>query len=109
MTAGLSSPYGLAVHGDFIYWTDWTLHTVNKAKKRDGSSQRVVLDSLGGPLAEMRLIKTTDLADKGVCLSVSVCACVCVFISVCLSVCLCMCVCVSVCVCVCVCVCARAW
>lgn len=62
--ADLPSPYGIAVSGDFVFWTDWSENTLNRATKTDGNNQQVQLEELEG-LAELRLIRKTDLAIIG--------------------------------------------
>ena len=41
-------PYGLAVVGDFVYWSDWHERALLRAKKSDGKNRKVVLENLEG-------------------------------------------------------------
>lgn len=38
-------PYGLALVGDFLYWSDWREKALLRAKKNDGKGRKVVLSS----------------------------------------------------------------
>ena len=39
-------PFGITVHGDLVYWTDWVTHSIESANKLDGSGRQVVLAGL---------------------------------------------------------------
>lgn len=41
-------PYGLAIVGDFIYWSDWQQKALLRANKNDGKYRKVVLGNLEG-------------------------------------------------------------
>ena len=65
-TIDSASPFGIAVFDEHIYWTDMNLRTVNRARKDSGTAVSVVWE--GGSddqLAEIRVIKKTDLWNKG--------------------------------------------
>ena len=42
LSRDLPHPFGLTVHGEFVYWTDWETRSIERAHKVDGSSRRVV-------------------------------------------------------------------
>ena len=39
-------PFGLALHGHHIYWTDWILRGVFRAEKHTGANQQVLVRGL---------------------------------------------------------------
>ncbi|GFY63940.1 low-density lipoprotein receptor-related protein 4 [Trichonephila inaurata madagascariensis] len=39
----LPHPFGLALYGDSIYWTDWTEHTIQSANKVTGKDRKIIL------------------------------------------------------------------
>lgn len=39
----LPHPFGLTQYRDFIYWTDFNLHSIERADKRSGLNRTVVL------------------------------------------------------------------
>jgi len=42
LSQGLAHPFGIAVHSERIYWSDWDTHSVEMADKLDGSRRQVV-------------------------------------------------------------------
>lgn len=48
--AGHTQPFGLALHGDYIYWTDWFQKQVLRAEKVNGKNPTVVRSDLEGAL-----------------------------------------------------------
>ena len=63
-----ASPYGVAVFGSHVYWTDMNFRTVTRARKDDGSDQyRVWTGGDEDQLGEIRVIRKKDLLNKGVC------------------------------------------
>ncbi|KFM57611.1 Low-density lipoprotein receptor-related protein 4, partial [Stegodyphus mimosarum] len=42
----LPHPFGLALHGNRIYWTDWTEHTIQSADKVTGRDRKIILQGL---------------------------------------------------------------
>jgi hypothetical protein len=48
-------PYGLAIVGNYIYWSDWHEKALLKAKKNDGKNRKTVLGNLEG-IMDLRLI-----------------------------------------------------
>ena len=44
----LPHPFGLTILGDYIYWTDWQEHTVERANKISGEDRRVLISHLEG-------------------------------------------------------------
>ncbi|KAG8187374.1 hypothetical protein JTE90_016920 [Oedothorax gibbosus] len=42
----LPHPFGLALHDDSIYWTDWTEHTIQSANKITGKDRKVIFQGL---------------------------------------------------------------
>ncbi|KAJ8676395.1 hypothetical protein QAD02_012182 [Eretmocerus hayati] len=59
-------PYGLAVVGDFIYWSDWHAKALSRAKKEDGKSKKVVLPNLEG-IMDIRLIDKQQVRPENAC------------------------------------------
>ena len=43
LSEGVPHPFGIAVHDELIYWTDWVTHSIESANKLDGSDRQVVL------------------------------------------------------------------
>jgi len=39
-------PFGIAVHNELIYWTDWVTHNIESANKINGSDRQVVISDL---------------------------------------------------------------
>jgi low density lipoprotein receptor-related protein 5/6 len=44
----LPHPFGLTILGDYLYWTDWQEHTVERARKISGEDRRVLISHLEG-------------------------------------------------------------
>ncbi|XP_055957563.1 low-density lipoprotein receptor-related protein 4 [Patella vulgata] len=44
---GLDHPFGLAIHGDYMYWTDWITESIHYANKKTGRERGVLLSDLG--------------------------------------------------------------
>ena len=44
----LPHPFGLTILGDYLYWTDWQEHTVERAIKISGEDRRVLISHLEG-------------------------------------------------------------
>ncbi|XP_035222365.1 low-density lipoprotein receptor-related protein 4-like, partial [Stegodyphus dumicola] len=42
----LPHPFGLALHGNRIYWTDWTEHAIQSADKVTGRDRKIILQGL---------------------------------------------------------------
>ena len=42
LSEGVPHPFGIAVHRDLIYWTDWVTHNIESADKLNGSRRQVV-------------------------------------------------------------------
>ena len=42
----LPHPFGLTVHKDRIYWTDWQSKSIQSANKLTGLDRKIVLDNL---------------------------------------------------------------
>lgn len=40
--SGLGNFYGLAIHADFIYWSDWARRSVLRSNKYTGSDAKVL-------------------------------------------------------------------
>ena len=51
---GLIHPFGLDIHNGFIYWTDWTSQSIQRASISDPSSVAVLRSGLNG-LMEIRV------------------------------------------------------
>ena len=59
-----ASPFGIALSGDQVYWTDLASRSVLQAHKIDGSEQRVILDELED-VSGITLISHVDKDRKG--------------------------------------------
>jgi len=46
LSESVPHPFGIAVHDDLVYWTDWVTHSIESANKLDGSGRRVVVGGL---------------------------------------------------------------
>ena len=44
----LPHPFGLTILGNYIYWTDWQEHTVERAEKISGKDRMVLISHLDG-------------------------------------------------------------
>ena len=42
----LPHPFGLTILGNYIYWTDWEEHTVERAEKISGKDRMVLISHL---------------------------------------------------------------
>lgn len=38
----LPHPFGLTQYSDYIYWTDWTLHSIERADKTNGRNRTLI-------------------------------------------------------------------
>lgn len=52
-------PYGLAVVGNRVYWSDWQAKAVFQANKKDGSGRKILVDKLEGVM-DIRGIDVSD-------------------------------------------------
>ena len=43
---GLSHPFGLTLHEDRVYWTDWQVRSIQSAHKTDGSDRQTLRGNL---------------------------------------------------------------
>ena len=59
-----ASPFGIALSGDHIYWTDFSTSSVYRAHKSDGSEFLVLLDQLTS-VSGITLVSKVDLDRKG--------------------------------------------
>ena len=50
LSVGLPHPYGLALHGDFLYWTDWEARAVQRVNKTDPAHREVVIRNIDTPM-----------------------------------------------------------
>lgn len=48
MVNGLSHPWGIAVHGPYIYFTDRDFEVIERVDKATGSSRVVLRDNVAG-------------------------------------------------------------
>lgn len=55
-------PYGLAVMGDFVYWSDWLSKAIFKANKTDGSNKVALVKNLEGAM-DVRAINVSSLGN----------------------------------------------
>ena len=47
----MQHPYGLAVFGDYVFWTDWVHHAVGRAEKRRGRQAKFIIrEGMGQPM-----------------------------------------------------------
>ena len=47
LSGSVPHPFGLTVHDDFVYWTDWVTKKIEKANKLDGSQRQTLVKDLG--------------------------------------------------------------
>ncbi|OXU25251.1 hypothetical protein TSAR_015309 [Trichomalopsis sarcophagae] len=59
-------PYGLAVVGDFIYWSDWQEKALLRAKKYDGKNKKIMLSNLEG-IMDLRLVDKKMVRPENAC------------------------------------------
>ncbi|XP_058794698.1 low-density lipoprotein receptor-related protein 4-like isoform X2 [Phymastichus coffea] len=59
-------PYGLAVVGDFVYWSDWHEKAVLRAKKLDGKARKLVIGNLEG-IMDIRLVDKKQVRPDNAC------------------------------------------
>ena len=43
-------PYGLAVHGDHVFWTDWVHLAIGRAEKLAGRHPTLLLEDMARPM-----------------------------------------------------------
>ena len=48
MVAGLSHPWGVAVHGDYLYFTDRDFEVIERVDKATGANKVVLRDNVAG-------------------------------------------------------------
>jgi len=46
ISSNLPHPFGLTLHEDTIYWTDWETKKIQMANKVDGSNRRTLIGNL---------------------------------------------------------------
>ncbi|XP_042909584.1 low-density lipoprotein receptor-related protein 4 [Parasteatoda tepidariorum] len=46
ISLALPHPFGLALYGDSIYWTDWTEHNIQSANKVSGKDRKIIFQGL---------------------------------------------------------------
>ena len=46
ISTDMPHPFGVAVHENHVYWTDWMSHSIETANKFDGSDRRIVRANL---------------------------------------------------------------
>jgi hypothetical protein len=44
--SNLLHPYGMALYGSYLYWTDWTSHTIQRVNKTNGREQTSVVSEI---------------------------------------------------------------
>ncbi|XP_071511904.1 low-density lipoprotein receptor-like [Diadema antillarum] len=65
----VSHPFDITVFEDFIYWTDWSTYSVQRADKFTGSNQTAVITEINGPmgLAILHPLRQPDNDDAAPC------------------------------------------
>lgn len=48
-------PYGVAVHGPYVYWTDWQNKAIERADKHNGLDKQLITDNIEF-LMEIRMV-----------------------------------------------------
>ena len=59
-------PFGLAIYGRYIYWTDWQTRSVSRALSANGSNEEVLQDSIQG-LMGITVVSKTRQAGSNPC------------------------------------------
>lgn len=62
-------PFALAVYGDFIFWTDWTLHSVLRADKLTGQNVVWLRRDVSRPMGIIAVANDTDDCFSNPCLN----------------------------------------
>ena len=60
----LPHPFGLTILGDYLYWTDWQEHTVERAEKVSGKDRRVLISHLEGLMSLQAVAIRPDQVNK---------------------------------------------
>ncbi|KAL1502195.1 hypothetical protein ABEB36_007373 [Hypothenemus hampei] len=61
-------PFGLAIYGDFIYWTDWILHAVIRADKYTGQYSVFLRRDVTRPMGIVAIANDTEDCFSNPCL-----------------------------------------
>lgn len=62
-------PYGLAVMGEYIFWSDWQEKAILRASKNDGTGKTTILGNLEG-IMDMRAINVSIFEKRLFCFEV---------------------------------------
>ena len=55
--------FALAQQGDFLYWTDWIMHSVVMASKYDGTVVRTLRKTEQQPMGIVAVAKDTNMCE----------------------------------------------
>ena len=50
LISDLDHPFGLALHGDYIYWTDWLSESIQRVNKITGEGRITIVDYVEKPM-----------------------------------------------------------
>lgn len=62
LVTSVPHPYGLAVAGEFIYWTDWSKKALLRADKDTGNEVKVIRDQMPR-LMGVSAVQMTDISE----------------------------------------------
>lgn len=60
-------PFAMAIHRDYLYWTDWVLHAVLRVDKYTGSDLYRVREDIGRLMGIVAVQKTTQNCESDLC------------------------------------------
>ena len=56
--SGIPHVFGIAVFGQYIYWTDWVTRSVKRAGKFSGGNPVVLIDSLDAQPMDIKIFSS---------------------------------------------------
>lgn len=66
----LPHPFGIAVHDQYVYWTNWEYKSLLRTNKYDGSYVETVQRDLTSPM-DIKLYDSNVQPDLGMCFSIT--------------------------------------
>jgi Flp pilus assembly protein CpaB len=66
LVTSVPHPYGIAVSGGFVYWTDWQQQAINRANSTTGNDVLTIIDKLPGVM-DLQAIEMNKPSSEYLC------------------------------------------